>query len=391
MRRRNLSSSSSSPHTLREPSAAHLPSLELVEMPRPSHSAGRPARPAPAVTLAAHQRSARAVEPSSPKVASVRRRKGVPSRAPSRTEPSIVPPSVPVLVKVLLKEQSRPAASLDNLRFAPPSSHSASLDGSASAGKGNGGKKKRSVARDALPPVVEGYGRGKRAHSAGVIAAEQQQQDATTRNGRGRSPIHSAGRAASPTATAGGRRYAPYPAAAGGGGSSPVGAAYTQQHDYTPHHHSPLSPPNQYRTHRSRSTGPTGVVSGPASSPQQHRSPPLAAAAAAARGLTSPSSSTTTITGPSSLALGNAYAMGIAAVTAPSPLARSFSANNLNGTVAEAVAAASAAASASAPITTAPPIQGTANAAPTRARTPSTTATNGGAYRVAELSGTPIQ
>ena len=358
-------------------------------MPRPSHSAGRPARPAPAVALAAQQRSARAVEPSSPKVASVRRRKGVPSRAPSRTEPSIVPPSVPVLVKVLLKEQSRPAASLDNLRSAPPSSHSASLDGSASAGKGNGGKKKRSVARDALPPVLEGYGRGKRAHSAGVIAAEQQQpQDATPRNGRGRSPLHTAGRAASPSAVAGGsRRYTPYPAAAGGG-SPPVGAAYTQQHDYTPHHHSPLSPPNQYRTHRSRSTGPTGPAS--TSQQQQHRSPPLAAAAAAARGLTSPSSSTTITGASSSLALGNAYAMGIAAVTAPSPLARSFSATNLNGTVADAVAAATA--STSAPITAPPlPIQGASSAAPTRARTPSTTASNGGAYRVAELSGTPIQ
>lgn len=362
-------------------------------MPRPSHSAGRPARPAPAVALAAQQRSARAVEPSSPKVASVRRRKGVPSRAPSRTEPSIVPPSVPVLVKVLLKEQSRPAASLDNLRSAPSSLHSHPPDGAASAGKGNGGKKKRSVARDALPTVLEGYGRGKRAHSAGVIAAEQQQpQDATPRNGRGRSPLHTAGRAASPSAVAGGsRRYTPYPAAAGGG-SPPVGAAYTQQHDYTPHHHSPLSPPNQYRTHRSRSTGPTAGVAS-SSQQQQHRSPPLAAAAAAARGLTSPSSSTTITGASSSLALGNAYAMGIAAVTAPSPLARSFSATNLsNGTVADAVAAATA--STSAPITGPPPplpIQGASSAAPTRARTPSTTASNGGAYRVAELSGTPIQ
>ena len=177
MRRRNLSLDLLQlDHTLREPSAAHLPSLELAQMPRPSHSAGRPARPAPAVALAAQQRSARAVEPSSPKVASVRRRKGVPSRAPSRTEPSIVPPSVPVLVKVLLKEQSRPAASLDNLRSAPSSLHSHSPDGAASAGKGNGGKKKRSVARDALPPVLEGYGRGKRAHSAGAAGRRTEER-----------------------------------------------------------------------------------------------------------------------------------------------------------------------------------------------------------------------
>ncbi|GAA5986061.1 hypothetical protein JCM10908_006389 [Rhodotorula pacifica] len=352
-------------------------------MPRPLPSAGRTSRPARAAAAANSPRTARALEPSSTSTTTTsttaRKRKGVPTKAPTRTEPSIVPASVPVLVKVLLKEQTR---DVDNLRSKPALSPSSSPHGGAGENGTRAGnnKKKKGTPRDALPPVLEGYGRGKRAQSAtlsgsGVTAGEQEHHSYA----RGKSPIHVHGRAGSPGVAAGPRRYTPYPPPA----AAAAAGAYTHiMHDYTPHHHSPLSPPNQYRMGRSRSTGPASLGA---------RSPPTVARAPSSSlpVYPTPSSSSslpsTTVPSPATLlppVAPSPYALGISAsVTSPSPLARSFSATNVNAniTVADAVAAAATATAE------------TRSASVPRARTPSTTSTNGGAYRVAELSGTPIQ
>lgn len=355
----------------------HTSYTQTPTMPRPAVPAGRTRRAAAATTTCGGERSGRTLEPSSATAAPPRRRKGTPSKAPSRTEPSSVPVSTPGLVKVLLRARQ---LDLDNLRSAAPTRHDDDGDAGGSPSK----KRKRTVARDALPPAIEGYGRGKRASSSGAAAAAAIAPDTEHRAvgaDRRRSPApqnallgHGTKRARSPVAThaaAGSRRAmstSPRMTAAGAGAGaySQHGHAHPLQH--SPLHASPLSPPNHHRMHRSRSTGPAAATCGMATPTDPglpsavHTSGPALAGPAA----------------PAHSHFGNAYAMGIAAVNAPSPLARSFSAN---GTVADAMAAAATAAA----NTTSP------SADPVRARTPSNTTHNGGAYRVAELSGAPIQ
>ncbi|POY71628.1 hypothetical protein BMF94_5321 [Rhodotorula taiwanensis] len=340
-------------------------------MPRPEPSAGRLSRTSRPATTSAPERSARA---DTATTTTTRKRKGTPCKAPSRTEPSLAPASTPILVKVLLKERTRSVASLDNLRSASsaaaPSSPNGNKSGQVDEDERARKRRKKVAARDALLPSVEGYGRGKRAQSA-TPAGTTADSDAPlypARGARGRSPITAARRAASPGAAG----------VAGLAGTSRPGSAYTQHY---PIHSSPLSPPNQYRMHRSRSTGPASnspTLASSSSSSARRLSPPTPASRSPV--MTASALNSTTATSPSlapsAMSYGNAYAMGISAVSNPSPLAKSFSANG--GTVADAVAAATAAANAMPP----PP--------PPRARTPSNTQANGGAYRVAELSGTPI-
>lgn len=82
------------------------------------------------------------------------RRKGVPSKAPSRTLPTTPAINVSLLLRALLREGLNPNA-LVNTRFPNPPPVS------------KVGKQQRR-GRDVLPPVQAGYGRGKRSVSSSV-------------------------------------------------------------------------------------------------------------------------------------------------------------------------------------------------------------------------------
>ncbi|GAA5903239.1 hypothetical protein JCM5296_001215 [Sporobolomyces johnsonii] len=111
--------------------------------------------------------------PSSSSAPSTRRRKGIPHKSPSRTLPyPAASPSRPssssssqtgttinvsALLRALLREGD---LHLDNKRFSPRLSEQNSKL-----------KSRQKKQRDTLPPVEEGYGRGKRSASAGVSSS----------------------------------------------------------------------------------------------------------------------------------------------------------------------------------------------------------------------------
>ncbi|BGP50288.1 hypothetical protein JCM10450v2_006204 [Rhodotorula kratochvilovae] len=213
-------------------------------MPFSSRSAA-PTRPRPAASAPAPSSSSASPSTARP------RRKSAPHKSPARTSPtspsttSAVRTSpgaaaaldAPALLRLLLREGARPSSSLDNRRFRPtaasPGKNGGIGDGQQKKKKGGGGV----GSRDALPPPLVGYGRGRRATStalAGIFAAEGEAESGG-RSARGRSPGAAAAagqgarRAVSVTGT-GRARAAAHPYAQGPQGyyaAPPVAAEYS--------------------------------------------------------------------------------------------------------------------------------------------------------------------
>ncbi|GAA6057302.1 hypothetical protein JCM3770_001708 [Rhodotorula araucariae] len=151
--------------------------------------------------------------------------------APSPTSPGAAPPALDAraLLRLLVREGARPASSLDNRRFRPSAAGVSPSKGGAGAAQQ---QKKRIGSRDALPPPLVGYGRGRRATStalAGIFAAEGEA------DGGGNSAHPARGR--SPGAAAAARRGASVGSVGGGRARAAVAAA---------HPYAPPPPPPQY-------------------------------------------------------------------------------------------------------------------------------------------------
>ncbi|GJN92605.1 hypothetical protein Rhopal_005640-T1 [Rhodotorula paludigena] len=149
-------------------------------MPRsaaPAAARRAPASPRPSASRPAPSASSASTAPAS---SSLRKRKGIPHKAPARTAPYPTPTSSSQLLRVLLRDADRPSSSLDNRRCVLPPPRSDRKQ-----------RKKPGIgSRDALPPAPEGYGRGRRATNSALpsIFLAEGDYEASTAGSRGRSP-----------------------------------------------------------------------------------------------------------------------------------------------------------------------------------------------------------